>query len=149
VYILEADFVNEGLHWDSWMRKQRRKVSRHMLTDMALCCRRVLGCNDMASGAGGIAVSKETVQYSLPQITVKNMSFNLSTSNLHQILYLVSPIPLVLLNTKSRDREIVRTQKEVSKGRPNTPPNSCSVLTNPQVYCEVMCNRSFNQMLFQ
>ena len=34
---------------------------------------------------------------------------------------------------KSRDHEIVRAQKEVSKGRPNTPPRSCSVVTDPQV----------------
>ena len=34
---------------------------------------------------------------------------------------------------KSRDYEIVRAEKKVSKGRPNTPPKSCSVVTNPQV----------------
>jgi len=34
---------------------------------------------------------------------------------------------------KSRDHEIVRAQKKVSKGRPNTPPKSCSVVTDPQV----------------
>jgi hypothetical protein len=34
---------------------------------------------------------------------------------------------------KSRDHEIVRAQKKVSKGRPNTPPTSCSVVTDPQV----------------
>ena len=33
---------------------------------------------------------------------------------------------------KSRDHEIVRAQK-VSKGRPNTPPISFSVVTEPQV----------------
>ena len=34
---------------------------------------------------------------------------------------------------KSRDHEIVRAQKKVSKGRPNTPPKSCSVVTDPPV----------------
>ena len=33
----------------------------------------------------------------------------------------------------SRDHEIVRAQKKVSIGRPNIPPNSCCVVTNPQV----------------
>ena len=34
---------------------------------------------------------------------------------------------------KSRDHEIVRAQKKVSKGRPKTPPKSSSVVTDPQV----------------
>jgi hypothetical protein len=34
---------------------------------------------------------------------------------------------------KSRDHEIVRAQKKVSKGHPNTLPTSCSVVTDPQV----------------
>jgi hypothetical protein len=34
---------------------------------------------------------------------------------------------------KSRDLEIVRAQKEVSKGRPKTPPKPCSVVTGPRV----------------
>ena len=34
---------------------------------------------------------------------------------------------------KSRDHDIVRAQKKVSKGRPNTPPKSCSVVMDPQV----------------
>ena len=34
---------------------------------------------------------------------------------------------------KSRDREIVRAQKKVSKGRPNAPPKSWSVVPYPQV----------------
>ena len=34
---------------------------------------------------------------------------------------------------KSHDHEIVRAQKKVSKGRPNTPPKSCSVVMDPQV----------------
>ena len=34
---------------------------------------------------------------------------------------------------KSHDHEIVRAQKKVSKGRPNTPPKSCHVVTGPQV----------------
>ena len=34
---------------------------------------------------------------------------------------------------KSRDHEIVRAQKKVSKGRPNTPPKSCSVVMDSQM----------------
>jgi hypothetical protein len=34
---------------------------------------------------------------------------------------------------KSRNREIVRAQKKVSKGHLKTPPKSCSVATEPQV----------------
>ena len=34
---------------------------------------------------------------------------------------------------KSRDHEIVRAQKKVSKGRPKALPKPCSVVTNPQV----------------
>ena len=34
---------------------------------------------------------------------------------------------------KSRDREIVRAQRKVSKGRPKTSPKSCSVVTVLQV----------------
>ena len=49
---------------------------------------------------------------------------------------------------KSRDHEIVRAQKKVSKGRPNTPPTSCSVVMDPQVYCEAICDRALNQRLF-
>jgi hypothetical protein len=33
---------------------------------------------------------------------------------------------------KSRDHEIVTAQIKVSKGRPNTPPTSCRVVTCPQ-----------------
>ena len=36
-------------------------------------------------------------------------------------------------HTKSRDHEIVRAHKKVSKGRRNTPPKSCSVVTDTQV----------------
>jgi hypothetical protein len=50
---------------------------------------------------------------------------------------------------KSRDHKIVRAQNKVSKGRPKTPPQSCSVVTDPQVYNEVICDMALNQMLFQ
>ena len=33
---------------------------------------------------------------------------------------------------ESRDHRIVRAQEKVSKGRPKTPPKSCSVDTDPQ-----------------
>ena len=56
------------------------------------------------------------------------------------------PLPT---RAKSRDHEIVRAQKEVSKGRPNTPPKSCSVVADLQVQCEIICDWVLNQMLFQ
>ena len=31
---------------------------------------------------------------------------------------------------------ILRAQQKLSKGRPNTRPKSCSVITDPQVWCE-------------
>jgi len=34
---------------------------------------------------------------------------------------------------KSRDHETVRAEKKVLQGRPNTPPISCSVVTDPKV----------------
>ena len=45
---------------------------------------------------------------------------------------------------KSRDHESVRAQKQVSKGRPNTPPKSRNVVKDPQVQCD----RALDQMLF-
>ena len=44
------------------------------------------------------------------------------------------------MGQKSHDHEIVRAQKKVSKCRRNTvntPSKSCSVVTDPQVQCEV------------
>ena len=43
--------------------------------------------------------------------------------------------------SKSRDHEIVRAHKKVSQGHPKTPPKTCSVVKDPQVY--------LNQMLLQ
>ena len=43
----------------------------------------------------------------------------------------------------------MRAQRKVSKDRPNTPPQSCSVVTYPQVQCEAMCDRTLNQTLFR
>jgi hypothetical protein len=48
-------------------------------------------------------------------------------SNFGQQLRATSP------RAKSRDHEIVRAQKKVSKGRPKTPPKSCNVVAEPQV----------------
>ena len=39
--------------------------------------------------------------------------------------------------------------KESAKGCFKTPPKSCSVVTNPQVLCEAICDWALNQMLFQ
>ena len=49
---------------------------------------------------------------------------------------------------KRRDRMIVRAQKKVPEGRPNTPPRSCGVVTDPQVSCGVICDRALNGVLF-
>ena len=53
------------------------------------------------------------------------------------------------MSQESCGHEIVRAQNKVSKGCPKTPPKSCSVVMDPQVYCEVMCEQALNQMLFQ
>ena len=50
---------------------------------------------------------------------------------------------------KSRDHEVVRAPKKVSKGCSKTPSKSCSVVTGFQVYCEVIGDQALNQMLFQ
>ena len=50
---------------------------------------------------------------------------------------------------KSHDHEIVTAPQKVSQGRPNTLLESCSMVTGPQVHCEVICDRGFNQMLLQ
>ena len=39
--------------------------------------------------------------------------------------------------------------KESVQRPSNTPPKSCSVVTDPQLYCEVICDWVINQMLFQ
>ena len=49
------------------------------------------------------------------------------------------------LHTRAKSHD----QLKVSKGRPNTPPKSRSVVTYPQVQCEVICDHAFNQMLYQ
>jgi hypothetical protein len=45
----------------------------------------------------------------------------------------------------SRDHEFVRAQKKVSKGHPKTLPRSRSVITDPRLYCEVICDHALNQ----
>ena len=37
----------------------------------------------------------------------------------------------------------------MSKGHRKTPSKLCSMVTDPQVQCEVMCDRALNHMLFQ
>ena len=49
---------------------------------------------------------------------------------------------------KSRDQEIVRGQKEVSKGCPKWPPKTYSVVTDPQVQREVICDQALNEYQF-
>jgi hypothetical protein len=41
---------------------------------------------------------------------------------------------------KGHDHELVRAQKKVSKCRPKTPPKSHSVVMDPQVLCETVCD---------
>ena len=48
----------------------------------------------------------------------------------HKEAYILGPLHK---QAKSHGHEIVRAQKKVSKGRPNTPPKSCSVVTDPHV----------------
>ena len=50
---------------------------------------------------------------------------------------------------KSRDHEIVRAQKKVSKVRPNTPPKLCLVVTGPSSVVWSHMWLALNQMLFQ
>ena len=42
-------------------------------------------------------------------------------------------LTLVHTRAKSHDHDIERAQKKVPKGRANTPPKSCSVVTDPPV----------------
>jgi hypothetical protein len=60
------------------------------------------------------------------------------------LVHVREPLGPLHTRAKSRDHEIVRAQMKVSKGhRSNTPPkSSCSVVTGPRVYCEVICDRS-------
>ena len=50
-----------------------------------------------------------------------------------QTLTTIDFIIFVMPKFKSRDHEIVRAQKKVSKGCLKTPLTSCSVITDPQV----------------
>ena len=43
--------------------------------------------------------------------------------------------------------KFVGAQMKVSKGRPNAPPKTSSVVTDRQVQCEGICDRALNQML--
>ena len=61
----------------------------------------------------------------------------------------VSKLGPLHTQAKSRDHEIMRAQKKASKGHPNIPPKSCSVVMDSQVWCEVICDRVLNQMLLQ
>jgi hypothetical protein len=45
--------------------------------------------------------------------------------------------------------KIVGAQKKVFKGRVNTPPKPWSVVTDPQVYWEVIRDRDLNHLLIQ
>ena len=50
---------------------------------------------------------------------------------------------------KSRLHETMRAWKKVSKGRPNTPPKSCNVVTNPHVYVFGPSTKCYyNEILF-
>ena len=60
---------------------------------------------------------------------VEHMPYNLRMLMDTASIQVLGPLHTL---AKSRDREIVRAQKKVFKGRPNTPPKSCSVVTDPQ-----------------
>ena len=57
--------------------------------------------------------------------------FNMERKNISELG--TSTLRPLYTRAKSRDHKIVRAQTKVFKGRPNTPPNSCSVVTDPQV----------------
>ena len=67
----------------------------------------------------------------------------------HTLEELTAPLGPLHTRAQSRDHGIVRAQKKVFKGRPNTPPKSCIVVTDPQVYCEVICDHALNKIIFQ
>ena len=72
------------------------------------------------------------------------------TSNYHgdQVNYIVTSQGHSTQRAKSRDRGIVRAQEKVPNGRRKTPPKSWSVVVDPQVLCEVICDQVLNQLLF-
>ena len=65
----------------------------------------------------------------------------INPSNLNQFMSNRGP-----LRTRAmcRDHEIVRARKKLSKGRPNTPLESCHVITDPQVYRSLQAASSKN-----
>ena len=73
------------------------------------------------------------------------------STNLLQVIKLVNRSWPLYTRAKSRDHDIVRArvraQNKVSIGRPNTPPESCSVVTDPQVLCEVICVQTLNHSM--
>ena len=56
---------------------------------------------------------------------------------------------LKAISHTSHDQEIVRAEKKVSKGCPNTPPKSCSVVTDHVVYVKPYMTGPSTKMLFQ
>ena len=76
-------------------------------------------------------------------------TFNQPGNVLAGLLMVVDTLGPLHTRAKSRDHAIVRAQKKVSKGHPNTPPKSCRVVMDPQVKCEVIRDQALNQMLFQ
>ena len=79
----------------------------------------------------------KTTISSIPMCYVKCQNVNIVTLKSHlcwQIVsYWQSADVTLWKRSKSRDHEIVRAQKKVSKGCPKTPPKSCSVVIDPQV----------------
>ena len=55
------------------------------------------------------------------------------TNNSMWLDYQVLNYSIMATSHTSRDCGIVRAQKKVSRGPPNTPSKSCSVVTDPQV----------------
>ena len=63
-------------------------------------------------------------------LTYTKLSFFVETELNNTHILTLGPLHT---RAKSRDHEIVRAQKKVSKSRPNTPPKSSTMVMGPQV----------------
>ena len=82
--------------------------------------------------------------------SLRPFASHVGTTFLAQVkMELESPQGALHTRTNSRNHEIVRSQKKVSKDHPNRLPKACGVVRDPQIDCEVICEWTLNQMLFQ
>ena len=89
-------------------------------------------------GVPTMATTKGEVLCNQPPSHLSNLTWNALKTMPTNLEHLNRPLRAT--SHTSRDHEIVRAHKKVSKGRPNTPPTSYSVVTDPQVSCEVTCD---------